>query len=515
MLYSFLAWQFRRQVVRSSSSIPILRGISIGLLSIALTLAVISLVGYSRQRNNYPRSMTIAGVEVGGVDPRIAAQRVLQVYQSPVEIRYRDAVIHIDPTTVGFKLDIDSMLAAADLERVGGSFWAGFWNYLWNRSPAPVDIPLRATIVEEQLTDYLNAEIAARYDQPPTPAQPIPGSVSFTPGEPGIVLDINSAVRLIEGALRSSQNRVVTLSFQRSAAARPTFQNLEILLQQNITVAKFDGLIGLYLYDLQTGQEIHFAMNKGATIPINPDVAFTASSTVKIPIMTSYFIKHGAAALNEEASARILNMIRLSENPPADRLMEDLDQFRGPLVVTEDMRKIGLDNTFIAGFFCSAEFPCPLLERINTPANQRTDVSADPDLFNQTTPSDAGMLLTDIYQCAMNGGGALPVVFPDKINSEVCQQMINFLQADKIGVLIEAGTPEGTPVAHKHGWITDPSSGVIKNISDAGIVYTPGGNYVLTIYAYHPVQTIWEPVSTLFAQLSQTVYNFYNLSPAE
>jgi beta-lactamase class A len=43
------------------------------------------------------------------------------------------------------------------------------------------------------------------------------------------------------------------------------------------------------------------------------------------------------------------------------------------------------------------------------------------------------------------------------------------------------------------------------------IVYTPGGNYVLVIYAYHPVQTVWEPVSTLFAQLSQAVYNFYNL----
>jgi hypothetical protein len=80
-------------------------------------------------------------------------------------------------------------------------------------------------------------------------------------------------------------------------------------------------------------------------------------------------------------------------------------------------------------------------------------------------------------------------------------------------VLIEAGVPEGTQVAHKHGWVTDVT-GVIHNISDAGIVYTSGGDYVLVIYSYHPVQAIWDSVSGLFAQLSQAVYNYFNL-PAQ
>jgi hypothetical protein len=105
----------------------------------------------------------------------------------------------------------------------------------------------------------------------------------------------------------------------------------------------------------------------------------------------------------------------------------------------------------------------------------------------------------------------LIAAFPGKITPEVCKQTISYLASDKIDVLLEAGVPEGTQVAHKHGWITDPASGVIKNISDAGIVYTPGGNYVLVIYGYHPVQTVWEPVSALFAQMSQAVYNYYNL----
>ncbi len=497
--------------MRSRSSIPILRGISIAFLSIAIVITVIALVGYSRTRNNYPRGMTIGGVQVGGMPPQAASQRVLQVYDSSIEIQYGDAIIHVEPSIVGFELNMESMIAAADLARTGGSFWGGFWDYLWNRDPDPVEIPLSATIAEDRLIAYLRNEIAARYDEPPTPAQPVPGSTSFSPGTPGRTLDIERAVRLIEETLRSPFNRTVILSFQRSAPPRPTFQNLEILLQQNITAAGFDGVMGVYLLDLQIGQEIHFAMDGGELIPVTPDVAFTASSTVKIPIMVSYFIKYGPAALEESSSALILDMIRKSENPPADRLMESLDTFRGPLIVTDDMRRIGLENTFIAGYFCSAEFPCPLLQRFETPANQRRDVSADPDPFNQTTPSEAGMLLADIYQCATTGGGALIAAYPDKINSQICQQMINFLAADKIGVLIEAGVPEGTQVAHKHGWISEASSGVIKNISDAGIVYTPGGNYVLVIYAYHPVQTVWEPVSTLFAQMSQAVYNFYNL----
>jgi beta-lactamase class A len=497
--------------VRNRRSIPILRGISIALLSIALVMIVISLIGYSRQRNNYPGGMTIGGVPVGGVDPQIALERVLQVYSSPIEVQYGEAIIHVEPSVVGFELDMESMIAAADLERTGGAFWGGFWNYLWNRDPNPVEVPLSATVAEDRLIAYLQNEIAARYDEPPTPAQPVPGSTNFSPGVPGRTLDIERAVRLVEDTLRSHTNRTVVLSFQRSAATRPTMQNLEILLQQNITVADFDGVMGVYLLDLQNGQEIHFAMDQGESISVNPDVAFTASSTIKIPILLSYYIKNGSGPVDEQTNALISEMMKESNNNASDAIMNRIDPTTGPLIVTQNMNTLGLNNTFLAGFFCSAEFPCPLLQRFETPANQRTDVLTDPDSFNQTTPSEIGMLLADIYQCATTGGSALIAAFPDKLTSEICQQAITHLAADKIGVLIQAGVPEGTQVAHKHGWITEPASGVIQNISDAGIVYTPGGNYVLVIFAYHPVQTVWEPVSTLFAQMSQAVYNFYNI----
>jgi len=52
----------------------------------------------------------------------------------------------------------------------------------------------------------------------------------------------------------------------------------------------------------------------------------------------------------------------------------------------------------------------------------------------------------------------------------------------------------------------------MKNVSDAAIIYTPGGNYVLTVYTYHPQQIIFDNINALFANLAQITYNYYNLS---
>ena len=496
--------------MRNRSSIPILRGASIAIMTVALVLTVISLINYSRQRNNYPAGMKIAGVSVGGVDPQIASQRVLQVYSSPIEVHYGDAVIQIEPSIVGFQLDMESMIAAADLVRTGGAFWGDFWGYLWGRDPAPVEIPLSATLDEPRLIDYLKTEIATRYDEPPTPAQPIPGSSSFTPGTPGRLLDIPRATQFIEDTLRSPNNRSVILTYSQTTTLRPTFDNLGILLKQIVTTSGFDGVIGVYMLDLQNGQEIHFALNQGQEISVQPDVAFTASSTIKIPILVSYYVKNGSAPIDDQTQALISEMIRKSDNNASDAMMNRIDPNTGPLIVSQDMQTIGLNDTFLAGFFAVGS---PLLKKFNTPANSRTDVFTDPDTYNQTTPLDMGMLLADLYQCSTTGGGALIAAFPNKITPDICQQIINYLSTDKIGVLIEAGVPEGTQIAHKHGWITN-NDGVIRNFSDASIVYSAGGNFVLSIYAYHPVQIVFDEANALFAKLGEAVYNFYNL-PAQ
>lgn len=495
--------------MRNRNTNTILRGVSILFLTVALVLGIISLVGYSRQRNNYSASMTIAGVPVGGTTPAEAAQRLLEVYTSPIEILYNDSAIHIDPAVVGFEPDIETMLAAADLSRTSGSFWGGFWDYLWNRTPPEIEIPLSATISEERLREYLQNEVASRYDLPPTPAEPIPGGTDFIPGNPGQTLDLERAILLISDALRSPVNRSAALSFTRSSAARPTIENLEILLKQIVTASGFDGLVGFYMMDLQTGQEIHFAINNSQEISVESvDVAFTASSTIKVPVVTSYLINRGSN-LDADTSSIISRVLGKSDNSATDLILDKIDSGYGPLIVTKNMQQLGLNNTFLNGYFFFGALE--LSPRPVTPANSRIDIFADPDPYSQTTPSEMGALLADIYQCAQNGGGALIASFPDKIDPKTCQLLIDFMAQDKLGALIQGGVPDGTLVPHKHGYVP-AFDGVVHDTSDAGIVYTPGGNFVLTIYTYHPITNIWDTTNPMFANLTRSIYNYFNVA---
>lgn len=496
--------------MRNSRSSSALRWISVFFILSAVIIGTLQLVRFSRLRANLPSGMVIAGVPVGGLNRQQSAQRLLEAYSVPVQLHYNEAIIHLNPAVVGFELDLESMLAAAELARSQQSFWVDFWNYLWGRTSSPAEIPLRSSISEPRLRAYLADEIAARYDKPPTPAQPAVGTVNFQPGIEGSELNIDRSVDLIENALRSTSRREVDLPLKRISPPRPSFQNLEILLKQTIYgVNQFDGLVGLYLLDLQTGQEIQFAYQGGESLSTAPDVAFTGASIIKIPIMVSIFRRVGPDPDSETINL-LEEMIEKSGNDPADWLMERvIDPFRGPLEVTADMQTLGLDNTFLAGQFFQG---APLLGTFKTPANQRQDVFTDPDIYNQTTPSDIGALLEDIYQCSQFGGGALMAAFPEEFTQSECQTMITYLTLNRMPSLIEAGVPDGTRVAHKHGWVT--LFGIMNTLGDAGIIYTPGGNYVLVVFVYHPDQLIWEPASELVGELSRAVYNYYNL-PAQ
>jgi beta-lactamase class A len=476
-----------------------------------VVLFVWQLVRFSRVWGNFPSGLTIGGVPVGQLNRQQAAQRLLEIYSMPVEVFYQegatDVTIQFNPSVVGFEMDIESMLAAADQERTRQSFWTAFWENLWGSISTPVNIPLRASFSESRLRNYLQEEIANRYDQPASPAMPAVGTVNFTPGTEGTSLDIDQSILLIENALYSPTSRSVVLPLQHTNPPHPAFQNLDTLLRQTIEISGFDGVAGVYMLDLQTGQEINFAYNKGENLQLPPDIAFTASSTIKIAIMISVFRRVGQNP-DAETEKYLQLMISKSDNTAADWLMQKkLDPIRGPLLVSDDMRALGLDSTFLAGYFAAG---APILKVFKTPGNQRKDVSTQPDPENQTTPSEIGELLSDVYFCAQNGGGTLTAVFPDEITQEECQTMVDYLAQDNTGALIQEGVPDGTRVAHKHGWVTDASY-IIHDMSDAAIVYTPGGDYVLAVYLYHPVQLVFDPSNKLVADLSRAVYHFYNL----
>lgn len=489
-----------------AKNFTLIRWIALALIIAGVILTIFQLAIYSRLRSTFTTGTTIGGVDVSNLSPDEAATRITQAYAIPIEMHYGEDIIQAKPAALGFSLDLAGMMAAADQARTSSPFWSGFIDYLFNRLPNAQAIPLRSKIDLVVLKAFLTNEIAARYDQDATAFVPVPGTVNFETGTPGRKLDIDKSADLVSNALKEPSPRIVNLVTVQTGSLRPSLITLKVLLQQIVDAAGFTGQVEIYMIDLQTGNELQVAYQAGEQL--TPEIAFSADSTIKIPIMVEAY-RRLSEPISSEYAKLIEDMIIRSDNTAPDKLMSSLmDTTLGPLEVTKTMKALGLKNTFLAGMFYNG---APLLQRISTTANSRTDVNTDPDPYNQTTPVDIGLLLNDIYECAQNGGGSFTAAFPGEITQNECKSMISYLTQNHIGVLIEAGVPEGTKVAHKHGWAIDPVDGLMHTVGDAALVYTPGGNYILTIFIHNDAQIIWDAANRMYADLSSAVYNYFNL----
>ena len=485
---------------KKSSSLRWLPAVFGGLfLLFALLIAVVDYASFQKPQSVYPNGISVEGIPLGGLDHARAEARLTEAFSVPVELRYQQARIQFTPAELGFSPDYTATIAELDKNLPKRSWF----KHLWGKTEAtnPLDLPLIAEVDLDQTQAFLTQVIPPRYDQPATATVPILYSTNYQPGQPGYSLQsLATAVDDIKAALLSPDQRVVSLDVQETPALPLDRANLEIFLKQTIQLEKFNGLIEVYQRDLTTGEIMHIALR--ANQNVTPDVAYSAASTIKIPIMLSA-MRRLEEPLPSQASNWMFQMIADSLNPPADGLMKAyMDNDSGPLMVTADLRELGYQNTFLAGYF---EPGSPLLERISTPANQRRDIFLDPDFYNQTVPSETGDLLWKIYRCANQN----EPMFGGQVTPSECQQMLSYLLENRIHALIEAGLPPEGRAAHKHGWTND-LDGLIHTISDSGVVYTPGGDYVLVIFAYTENQFLYDTANQLFAKLSQSIYNAYN-----
>lgn len=477
----------------------------LGMFFILSSLAI-TFVEYNRfnaQPVFFPPGSVIAGVPVGGLDETAAADRLSEYYSLPLALHLNDTIIHVSPKDLGFNLDSSSLVDQAVNQINRGSYWA----YLWGHAAVinPVDISLTASVNVAQIRAYLNTEIFPRYIQQGVPLTPIPWTTNFIMGETGRQVDLEQAIADINAALMSPSTHHVTLQFTDEMNASPDWNMLEAFLRHNINWTGFDGLVEVYLESMDTGETLNFAV--WGNNEVEPHIAFPAASTNKIPIMIST-LRRTSEPTSEAVVTLFEQMIAFSKNPPADTLMSTyIDEVRGPLMVSADMSVLGMENTFLAGYFYPG---APLLQRFTTPANTRTDIFLTPDEYNQTTSAEAGQLLSAVYSCALDGSGLLIETFPGEITQTECQLMVDTLAANKIGALIEAGLPPGPIAAHKHGWASS-MDGVVRFNSDVGIIFTPGGDYVLSIFVHDPDWLDFNDGNRVIARISQTVYNFFNI----
>lgn len=489
-----------KRTVNKSKYGAIQLGVAISLILIALVLALIEWRNYRNSALLLPEGSHWGEVDVSGLTLEQAEQKVTQIFHSPVELRYRDQRIQTSVEMLGYQLN----LAQGRIQWQEFNEQAGYWDYLWRRPQPPVSLDLEVALDENSARQFLSQQIAARYDDPPEVRLPVPGTTRFTNDDRGYSLDVASSLRQIIEFHPLSDSRFVELVVLEGQPSPVDATMLQAILVQHIQLSGFNGIAEIYIQDLKNNRVVHFAMRAGEII--TPEIAFSAASTIKIPILVSALLR-APQPIEEDLKSLAERMMILSENPPADALMERaIGSTLAPLKVSEDLQKMGFANTFLAGYFYLG---APLLQRFDTPANTRSDVDLRPDVYNQTTPADMGRLLAEMYRCAKNSAGLLIETFNEQINAEKCQLMLDVMLRNNIGVLIEAGIPEGTPIARKHGW-TEEGDGFLRTISDAGIVFAPQTDYVQVIFLHDPLQLLFEPGNALMAQLSQVVFNAFN-----
>ena len=494
---------------RRRRRLPIVQIASVLMLLAAVGLFVFQLLRYSEGQGQLPGDVSVASVSVGGLSPREAATRLEEAFSKPIVLYYADSPIKLEPGVVGFRTNADSMIASARAEGdVEGGTWSRFVNYLLGReSIQTINVPLSADYQSSLLEQFLR-DIATRYDRPSGKADYDLQTLTVRSGSEGYQLDINAALPLIDAALRNPTNRSVILPVTNSSVNIGNIDTLRDLIVAYLDSAGFiyDGqttLASIYVMDLKTGEEVNLL----------GDVAFSAASTIKVPILIDYFKQLWFAVPKDEAWL-MANSLLCSNNASSNLMMQiiggrvtgaDQDIFTGIGDVTKNAEFVGAHNTYInAPLYLGIEgqqlgsIPAP-----KTAPNP--NFSANPDPYNQTTAEDMGTLFGMIYDCANYGSGLMAAYPGGEFTQTECKQMLELMSANDLLRLLQGGIPKGVRISHKNGWVSDMSG-------DAGIVYPPNGrDYVIAVYLWQ--QTDFQDYTKLWPIIegvSRAAWNYFS-----
>ena len=467
---------------------------------LTITLLTIGLIflGYQAFLYNYarvllPQSTAVAGIDVSGLSRQEAAERLNSAYLSPIAAFYQEERVEITADEIGFQMDVEGMLDAAEASKGEPDFWQGFFEFLVKRAVEPVTIELQATHDRAALTERLET-IARFLDKPAKAPQLLAASTTFKEGEAGYVMDVAASLAAVEAAIYRPDDRLVDLVIQDQPAPEFSLESLRANLEGQLDA--FSGLGSVFIMDLQTGAELG----------INEEWAMSGLSILKILIFVDVY-----RTLDGPPDDYVRNLLEdtavRSSNYGANLLLHVIaganNTYRGADLLTEFAQRLGLVNTFMA-------IPYDAIAIANrrstyvTPANSRPDLPTKPDTAMQTTAEEIGTFLSMIYYCAQ-GGGALLAVYPDELTPAECQAVLDLMVLNVEGNLIRFGVPEDVPVSHKHGWD-------FVTHGDAGIVFSPGGDYVIVEYVTAP-ETDWLPYEIGFPilrEVSRATYNYFN-----
>lgn len=447
-----------------------------------------------RAMDKLPPSTIIAGVPVGGLTPVAARDAINKDYYSPIVVYNGDErVAELSPADVGFFIDDEGMVAEARAEWEKQELWWRFAEFVIGRSPQPIIVNSRARHDDAALTNQLNM-IADFIDRPAQGPQLLSDSGEIQPGRPGLIADRTTSMYQLRSALYNPNDRRVSLTLIEEPAPEWDIRVLQEALEKQL--ASFDGFASIFILDLQTGEEVR----------INSDVAVSALSILKIAIFVEAYRALDNPP-NEFEQELFVSTATASSNHSANLLLHIIagqdNTYEGAAVLTEHLRNLGMINSFMAIPYDATEVSTRP-STYATPANQNPALETRPDPSRQTTAEDIGGLLAMLYYCSKGEGGLL-AVYPGEITQDECQAIVDLMVQNVEGNLIRFGVPDSIRVSHKHGWDNNEHG-------DAGIVFTPGGDFVIYALLAQP-DSDWMPSEYSFPflwEISRAAYNYFN-----
>ncbi len=433
--------------------------------------------------------VTLDGIDLAGkteAEAKVAIDARLAPLLTPINIAGGPMPATIDPNQLKFAIDGAGMLAAA------------------MRAPAASTVPLSLTYDDAALRSAI-AAIAASWGGSAPKVSVISGtdvlSRSFAIGGRGVAVDADLLTIGVDQVLRSrsaARTYDVAPLIARGGAIDKALlqQQLEAMAEQ------WKGVMGVVVYDAD-GDEI---------AAVNPRTVFSSASTIKVAIMLNAYIS--LKSFTPAQDKLLKRMIIDSDNIAANGLLAASvngggteDAVVGANTMSDRLADLGLTRTYMYSPFEAGEYIRQKKLKIRRgPVKEGEAPYTESGRYLRAAPEDMAKLYLMIERCS-GGSGVLLEKYPT-LTAARCTEMVNRLYENGDKTRLMAGLPKGTKAAHKSGWIEDMQA-------DNGIVRSPNGDYIVSIYIYRPLGKNGTPIpdrvmTAAIASVSRLVYTYFN-----
>ena len=92
--------------------------------------------------------------------------------------------------------------------------------------------------------------------------------------------------------------------------------------------------------------------------------------------------------------------------------------------------------------------------------------------------------------------------YPGQFTAQEGQAMIDLMAQNHEAILLQGGLPEGTRLAHKHGYVEDTHA-------DAAIVMAPDVDFILVVFIFYREGWLGQQSQPIFADIANATYNYF------